>query len=98
MSRHCAKNNEMDIDWTELEKKSKKPKEPVRHDWTKEDFVAYRRTMCRISQRNRRKAAKQHGICTMCCKNMARPGRKTCQECSDRSNEWNRRVRKEQEK
>ena len=59
-------------------------KDLVRHDWTVEDYNEYCREKVRICQRKRRKAARTSGNCIICCCRQARPGRKTCGECSER--------------
>lgn len=70
------------------------PENPIQHDWTKEDRREYRNTLCRESQRKRRKLAKRNGMCSICCSEPARPGRKTCQYCTDRAKACN--IRREQ--
>lgn len=74
---------------------NEKPKQGVIHDWTREDFMEYRRTISRIAQRKRREAAKEKGLCSICAKKPARQGKKTCTECSNRANEWHKRKRNE---
>ncbi len=60
-------------------------KEPIRHDRTKESYRAYRNALCRKAQRKRRELARKNGLCSICCKNPARPERLTCQTCTDRA-------------
>ena len=66
-----------------------KPKE---HDWTIEDYDAYRREVVRKSQARRRDRAREMGMCIMCCIREPRPNLKTCAICSKRSNDYNKRM------
>lgn len=101
MNKDCRAARKTEIDWTELEEfeklqeeiRDEAKKKPVRHDWTREDFTEYRRTMRRIAQRKRRKTAKKNGMCVMCCKTKARPGMKTCGKCGERSAEYAKKQR-----
>ena len=63
-----------------------KNKQRKMHDWTREDFVEYRKAIYRMAQRKRRAEAKKNGQCAICAANPARPGMKTCADCSSRAN------------
>ena len=44
-----------------------------------------RRKSARECQQKRREKARQTGLCSICCKNPARPGKKTCDICLARA-------------
>jgi hypothetical protein len=67
----------------------------MKHDWSKEDYRAYRNKLCAESQKKRREKAKADGICVMCCCRPARQGMVTCRECSMRSASYTTKRRKE---
>lgn len=56
----------------------------VKHDWSVEDYEEYRKRLSRESQQRRREKAIKTGMCLICCKNKARKGKRTCEECSAR--------------
>lgn len=66
-----------------------KPKE---HDWTIEDYDAYRREVVRKSQARRRDRAREKGLCIICCIREPRPDLKTCEICGKRVNDYNKKV------
>ncbi len=49
------------------------------------EYKERRRKSTRECQRRRREKAKQNGVCSICCKNPARPGKKTCDICLARA-------------
>lgn len=53
----------------------------IKHDWNKEDYIEYRRKLCRESQKKRRQKAKEEGKCVICVRNLAEHGYSTCAEC-----------------
>ena len=66
-------------------------KNPVKHDWSKEDYGEYRRKMIRESQKKRRMRAKESGLCGVCCKRPVKEGYKTCEMCILRTIDYNKR-------
>lgn len=45
----------------------------------------HRKAIVAKSQRKRREAARRIGMCRICCKNEAAPGRRCCEKCLERS-------------
>lgn len=68
-----------------------------KNEMSAEEYLEYRRKICRESQRRRRIVAKANGICIICCKRPAREGRKTCAECSGHYCDVKYRNRREYE-
>ena len=65
--------------------------ENKRHDWSKEDYIEYRRKINREAQRKRRALAKKNGMCSICGNYAPEKGKKTCQYCISRVVEWQKR-------
>lgn len=67
--------------------------EPIKHNWSKEDYKEYRRYIVRQAQRRRRLKAREEGICPTCFHNVLTDGRSVCAECSKRiaDRAWERR-------
>lgn len=46
-----------------------------------EEYRAQRREASKLCQRKRRMAAKEQGLCSICCKNPPEQGHMTCKPC-----------------
>ena len=57
-----------------------------------EGYDEYRREIVNKSQRKRREKARKMGLCCICCLRPARPDKKTCVECNERSKAYNKSV------
>ena len=66
----------------------------IRHDWSKEDHAEYRKKLVRESQRKRREAAKEQGLCQMCARELPRVGYATCEKCYARVLAWKEKRQK----
>lgn len=68
---------------------------PVKHDWSKEDRLAYRRYLSRTSNKLRRAKAKESGMCVCCCVNKPSAGRSVCDRCNERvkAHQRNKKLR-----
>ena len=65
----------------------------MKHNWAVEDYEEYRRNLSRQAPKKRRENAKKAGMCSICCKNPARPNKSTCDECSMRAmRHYNKRM------
>lgn len=55
-----------------------------------ETYAEYRKAVVRESQRKRRAAAKEQGLCSICCLNIPEMGYKTCSTCRKRISDRHR--------
>lgn len=65
---------------------------------TIEEFMAYRREICKKSQAKRRAYAKMYGMCRQCIKRKAMPQRTLCPACLLKQREAQMRYSKRQPK